>query len=70
VVIASEPPKAYGVDELLKKDAESCSFCILIDLIVGSDLKQENIVFWLTGTFDKIKDDAEVVSDTARPRTC
>jgi hypothetical protein len=43
---------------------------VLIDFIVGSNLEQENIVFWLTCTFDEIKDDAEVVFDTARPGTC
>jgi hypothetical protein len=51
----------------LAPEAEPCPFLVLIDFIVGPNFEQENIVFWLTCTFDKIKDDAEIVSDTARP---
>jgi len=51
----------------LRQDAKSYPSPVLIDFIVGPDLKQENIVLWQTCTFDKIKDDAEVVSDTACP---
>jgi len=34
---------------------------------VGADFEQENIVFLLTGAIDEIKDDAQIVTDTARP---
>ena len=40
---------------------------VLIDLLVGPDLKQENIVFLLTGAFHKIKNNAEVITDTTSP---
>jgi hypothetical protein len=39
----------------------------LIDLVVGADFEQENIVFLLTGAFDEIEDDAQIVAGTARP---
>jgi hypothetical protein len=40
---------------------------VLIDFIVGTELKQENIVFLLIGALHEIKDNAEVITDTTSP---
>jgi hypothetical protein len=49
------------------KDIRAALFSALIDFFVGTDLKQENIVFWLIGAFHKIKNNAEVITDTTSP---